>query len=94
MRRFREPFDIDAWWRRHPAGQPFPRVRNEPTRPMNRHERVQALRDERRQELAAQRAKETERRWRSGRAATERDHEWARERDRLWDEHHTDAMER
>jgi hypothetical protein len=52
MRRRREPFDIDAWVRRHPAEQPFPRLRHEPTRPLRGRERLAALREERRDVLA------------------------------------------
>jgi hypothetical protein len=86
MRGTRRPFDIDAWLRRHPVGQPFPRVRHEPTRPMTGRERIQALRDERREAERHNTARDVEQQRASRRYAAERSRAWEWERDRLWDE--------
>jgi len=86
--RARRSFDIDRWLRRHNAGEPFPRLRAEPTGHLTGRERLTALREERRADLAARRAAD---------AARERAHaagdraerlRWEHARERLWEDEH------
>ena len=88
----REPFDIDAWRRRHPMGQPSPRAKHETTAPMSGRLRYLALREERRQELAAIAEREKQKH----RDAHQRDaawrHEWEAARDAMWEERRSEAL--